>query len=183
MGIDGVDTYAIPPDNPFANGSGGAPEVFWTGLRNPWRFSFDGDDVWVADVGQDRIEEVNVASADASGLNFGWPVAEGSECFQTSSCDTSSFVAPVTEYSHAAGCSVTGGYVYRGSAIPELVGEYLFSDFCSGFLASHSEENGTLDWTDSVGSLGNVASFGIGGDGEVYVVTASGSIARIERAS
>ncbi len=183
VGIDGVETYAIPPDNPFADGSGGAPEVFWTGLRNPWRFSFDGGDVWIADVGQDRIEEVNVAPAAEPGLNFGWPVTEGSECFQSSSCDTSSFVAPATEYSHAAGCSVTGGYVYRGSAIPELVGEYLFSDFCSGFLASYSAENGSIDWTASVGSLGNVSSFGIGGDGEVYVVTASGSISRIERTS
>jgi glucose/arabinose dehydrogenase len=181
VGVPGVETYAIPPDNPYADGVDGAPEVYWIGLRNPWRFSFDGSDVWVADVGQDAIEEVNVTSAGEPALNFGWPVMEGSRCFQTSSCDASPFVLPVDEYMHSPECSVTGGYVYRGSSIPEIAGQYFFSDFCSGFLASFSLETGRIDWTDQVGGLGNVSSFGVGGDGELYVVDRSGSIARIVR--
>ena len=183
VGVPGVDTYAIPPDNPFADGVDGAPEVYWTGLRNPWRFAFDGTEVWIGDVGQNAIEEINAVSAGDAALNFGWPVMEGSQCFQSPSCDTSPFVAPVDEYRHSAGCSVTGGYVYRGGAIPELDGHYFYSDFCSGFLASYTDANGTIDWTERVGRLGNVASFGIGGDGELYIVDRAGSISKLARSS
>ena len=88
---------------------------------------------------------------------------------------------PVTEYTHGEGCSVTGGFVYRGSDLPELTGQYVYSDFCSGFLASFSDGTGTIDWTDQVGSLGNVTSFGVGGDGELYVLDRSGALSRIGR--
>ncbi|MGI9642580.1 MAG: PQQ-dependent sugar dehydrogenase [Acidimicrobiia bacterium] len=180
VGVEGVDTYAIPPDNPFADGVDGAPEVYWIGLRNPWRFSFDASDVWVADVGQNAIEEVNVAPAEARSLNFGWPVMEGTSCFQSSSCEVDPYVLPVTEFGRDRGCSVTGGYVYRGSAIPELDGEYFYSDYCGGFLASFSTTNGDVDWSDRVERLPSVSSFGVGGDGELYVIGHSGSVHRLE---
>ena len=180
VGIEGIDTYAIPPDNPYADGVDGAPEVYWIGLRNPWRFSFDGSDVWIADVGQNAIEEVNVAPVLVRFLNFGWPVMEGTTCFQSSDCEVEPLVAPVTEFGRDRGCSVTGGYVYRGSAIPELTGEYFYSDFCGGFLASYSAANGDIDWSNRVPPLPSVSSFGVGADGELYVVSHSGSIHRLE---
>ncbi len=180
VGVEGIDTYAIPPDNPYATGGGGAPEVWAIGLRNPWRFSFDGETVWIGDVGQGTIEEVSSAPTSLAGANYGWPVMEGSNCFLASECDASPFVSPVTEYDHSEGCSITGGFVYRGDAIPALVGSYLYSDYCSGFLRSWSPETGDLDWTPQVGSTPSVTGFGIGGDGELYVVSHSGRILRVE---
>lgn len=180
VGVEGVDTYAIPPDNPYVGGVDGAPEVYWIGLRNPWRFSFDGPDVWIADVGQNAIEEVNVAPAEARSLNFGWPVMEGTSCFQSSSCEVEPYVLPVTEFGRDRGCSVTGGYVYRGSAIPELDGEYFYSDYCGGFLSSYSVANGDIDWSDRVELVPSVSSFGVGGDGELYVIGHGGSVHRLE---
>lgn len=178
---DGIETYAIPPDNPYADGEGGAPEVWAIGLRNPWRFSFDEDAVWIADVGQGRVEEVSVAPTDQGGLNYGWPIMEGSECFQSSTCERDGLVLPVVEYDHGSGCSITGGYVYRGDAIPELRGQYFYSDYCSGFLRSYHPDAGTRDWTGIVGAIPNVTSFGIGGDGELYIVSQAGAIHRLER--
>lgn len=183
VGIDGVETYAIPPDNPYADGTGGAPEVWAIGLRNPWRFAFDADRVWIADVGQNRIEEVSAAPASDGGLNYGWPIMEGSDCFGSSSCDSSALVLPTTEYDHGSGCSITGGYVYRGEAIPELTGQYFYSDFCSGFIRSYADATGDIDWTPIVGSIPSVSGFGIGGDGELYVVSLSGTVHRLERAA
>lgn len=180
VGTEGVDTYAIPADNPYADGVDGAPEVYWIGLRNPWRFSFDGADVWIADVGQNAIEEVNVAPAGVRWLNFGWPVMEGTSCFRSSNCDVETYVGPVTEFGRERGCSVTGGYVYRGSAIPELDGEYFYSDYCGGFLASYSVVNGDIDWSDRVEVIPSVSSFGVGADGELYVVGHNGSVHRLE---
>jgi glucose/arabinose dehydrogenase len=180
VGVDGVDTYAIPPDNPYADGSDGAPEVWAIGLRNPWRFSFDGDTVWIADVGQRDIEEVSAVSVEIAGANYGWPMTEGSSCFRSSSCDQTSLVQPLVEYDHGDGCSITGGFVYRGTAIPELDGHYLYSDFCTGFLRSHADGE-DFDWTDRVGATRNVSGFGVGGDGELYVVSLSGTIDRLER--
>jgi len=181
VGVEGVDTYAIPPDNPFADGVGGAPEVWAIGVRNPWRFAFDGTDLWIADVGQGDIEEIDLVSTQDPGLNFGWPIAEGSSCYRSSPCDTTSFVAPVVEYDHGQGCSVTGGVVYRGNAIPELAGQFFYSDYCAGFLRSHSASGGALDWTADVGAVPAPTGFGVGGDGELYVVSQGGSIFRLER--
>lgn len=177
VGVDGLDTYGIPADNPQ---DGYAPEVWWIGLRNPWRFSFDGNDVWIADVGQNSIEEINVVPADRGPVNLGWPIMEGSSCFGASSCDGAGLWLPVDEYTHAEGCSVTGGYVYRGSGIPELTGHYFYSDFCSGFLRSILD-GVRFDWTEQVGSTPNVSGFGIGGDGELYVVSLQGGVSRLER--
>ena len=181
------DAYSIPQGNPFADGVSGALEVYWTGLRNPWRFSFDfrsdsDADVWIADVGQGDIEEISVARASDSGVNFGWPVMEGSECFQSDDCDGSSFEQPISEYTHDDGCSITGGYVYRGEAIPDLSGHFFYSDFCSGFIRSFSLQSGDHDWTSQVGAVPLAAGFGIGGDGELYIISHNGSVHRIERA-
>jgi glucose/arabinose dehydrogenase len=172
--------YGIPPDNPFADGHEGAPEVWATGLRNPWRFSFDGDDLWIADVGQNEIEEINLVDASESGLNFGWPIMEGTSCFETEGCDPAPFVAPIVEYTHAEGCSVTGGFVYRGDAVIGLAGQYFYADFCSGFLRSVSSDGSTREWTEQTGTTAQVAGFGIGGDGELYVVSHTGSLYLVE---
>jgi glucose/arabinose dehydrogenase len=180
--------YDIPDLNPYADGVDGAPEVYWTGVRNPWRFAFDffedglNADVWIADVGQGEIEEISVMHSEERHANFGWPIMEGSECFQSEDCDRSALVLPVAEYRHDEGCSITGGYVYRGSAIPELDGHFFYADFCTGIIRSYSPASGDHDWTSMLGAVAGVSSFGIGGDGELYVVSLGGTIYRLERA-
>lgn len=132
--VDSGDPYGIPEDNPYAGMPLAAPETWATGLRNPWRFSFDGDMLWVADVGQNVVEEVNRVPADEAGVDYGWNLMEGDRCFLTGvECPAPpGLQAPVAVYEHGAECSVTGGYVYRGRAVPGLRGRYLFADFCSG---------------------------------------------------
>jgi glucose/arabinose dehydrogenase len=174
LDVDGADPYAVPPDNPFVAG-GGAAEVWAYGLRNPWRFSFDGDYIYIGDVGQGRLEEVDVISVGTAGANFGWPIFEGTSC--GSECD-GDFIAPVAEYGHAEGCSIIGGYVYRGNAIPEIAGHYFYSDWCGGFLRSFRLEGGEAvderDWTSDVGTLGQVVGIGTDGAGELYLMTSEG---------
>ena len=155
-----------------------SPFKYATGLRNPWRFWIDGETLFVADVGQDEFEEVNVVPL-APGANYGWPISEGLHCFQAAagSCDTSGHVIPVLEVEHgdAGTCSITGGFVYRGSAIPQLNGHYFYSDYCGGYLRSFLYANGSAteqrDWTEQVGVAGQVTGFGIDGQGEMYVAT------------
>lgn len=161
------------------------PTKFATGLRNPWRFWIDGDLIYVADVGQDYFEEVDVVPVEP-GHNFGWPIAEGLHCFNSlAGCDTSGQVIPMIEIRHgdAGTCSITGGVVYRGTAIPELEGAYLYSDYCGGWLRSFRYDDGAAvdltDWTDQVGVPGSVTSFGVDGAGEVYVTTIEGLFALV----
>jgi hypothetical protein len=180
VGQRGDDAYRIPPDNPYATGGMGRQEVWATGLRNPWRFTIDDDTVWIADVGQGRVEEVNAADVSAPGLNYGWSFMEGSECFQSKNCDAEGLVLPISEYSHAEGCSITGGVVYRGSGLPSLVGQFFYSDFCSGFLRSVSIAGDEHDWTAQVGEIPGPTGFGTGSDGEMYIVTQGGSLLRLE---
>lgn len=179
-----------PAGNPFLNTKGAKPEIWSTGLRNPWRFSFDSKsgDLWVADVGQDRFEEINrVTQADggAKGANFGWDLFEGDEPFDDpdpapSPASDGPFVEPVFVYDHGPGCSVTGGVVYRGKAIASLAGMYLYSDFCDGTIRA-------LDMTKANGatsvSLGvkadQVAGFTTDIDGEVYVISLSDGLFRL----
>ena len=183
VGPGAPDPYGIPPDNPFADGADGAPEVWAIGLRNPWRWSFDGTDLWIGDVGQGTTEEVDRTSIDAAGLNYGWPVYEGTGCFgPAEDCTGDGFVFPVHEYGHDEGCSITGGYVYRGSTLPELTGHYFFSDFCSGFIHSIDPDGAIHDWTDDTGIVGGTTSFGVDAAGEIYVVNAEGTVDRIVRA-
>jgi glucose/arabinose dehydrogenase len=129
-----AEPYGTPADNPFIDR--GRPEIWLTGLRNPWRIRFDRatGDLWIGDVGQNALEEIDVARAGVGGLDFGWNVMEGSSCYRDpgSDCRTEDLTLPVTEYGHDLGCSVTGGTVYRGAALPALRGWYVFSDYCSG---------------------------------------------------
>jgi len=186
LDVDSGGRYAIPPSNPYADGVGGAPEVWATGLRNPWRWSFDGDRIIIGDVGQNQIEEIDVAPVSVAGLDYGWSNMEGSTCFRTSDCETAGQVLPAIEYSHSDGCSVTGGYVYRGSAIPELAGHYFYGDYCNGWVRSAViEDNGTVGeiypWFGAR-TLGSLTSFGVDGDGELYATTADGTVWKLERA-
>jgi glucose/arabinose dehydrogenase len=153
------------------------PTLFAHGLRNPWRFWIDGEVIYIADVGQGSFEEVSVTGL-VSDINFGWPITEGLHCFRPASgCDTSGLTLPVIEVSHSDSgtCSITGGVVYRGEAIPELAGTYFYSDFCGGYLRSFRHEEGGIvdekDWTDQVGVPGRVIGFGVDGEGEIYVGT------------
>lgn len=175
------DPYSIPPDNVFADGEGGAPEIWAYGLRNPWRFAFDGDRLFIADVGQGAVEEVTVVNARSVGLNLGWPIYEGDRCF-AGPCDSGGLTGPDFTYGHGPDCSITGGYVYRGSAIPDLVGAYFFGDYCSGRIHSFRiDAEGIFDireWTDTIGALPELTSFGIGPEGELYATTAAGVIYR-----
>lgn len=181
--VDGA-SYAIPPDNPFVTGVGGAPEVWAYGLRNPWRFSIDAETrtIWIADVGQAEWEEIDAVSIDDHvGHNFGWLPMEGFECF-LAGCDSELYTSPVAVYPHSEGCSVTGGHVYRGDAIPELKGHYLYSDWCTGFLRSivtAGDELELHDWTDLAGVPGQVTAFGVDPEGETLVVTWEGDLHRI----
>ena len=154
------------------------PTLYAHGLRNPWRFWIDNSLLYIADVGQNAFEEISVAPL-APDQNFGWPITEGLHCFRPSSgCDPSGTVLPVLEVRQgdAGTCSITGGVVYRGFEIPELDGQFLYSDYCGGYLRSllfngGGEEPTITDWTGQVGVPGSVTSFGVDGAGEVYVLT------------
>jgi glucose/arabinose dehydrogenase len=182
--------YTIPTTNPFRGATPGADEIWAYGLRNPWRFAFDvpANLLYIADVGQDVIEEINVESTASAGLNYGWRIMEGSRCYNPSSgCNPHGLRLPAWEYTHANGnCSITGGFVYRGTAIRELTGHYLYSDYCTGFLRSFRMVSGSAtehrDWSTEVGALGNVLSFGTDSAGEMYILTAQGRVYRIIRA-
>ncbi len=183
--VDGGDPYSIPPDNPFASG-GGRPEIWSMGLRNPWRFSFDRTtgDLFISDVGQSSREEVNfVVAGSPPLLNFGWKVMEASSCYQAPSCDRSGFELPVAEYGHDEGCSITGGYVYRGQRFPDLVGGYFFADFCSGLIWSLSNEDGSWRMTELLRSGAQISSFGEDEAGELYVLDLGGTVYRLTAAN
>jgi hypothetical protein len=181
--VDSGDPYGIPSDNPFVGG-GGAPEVWAFGLRNPWRFSIDSVDglIYIADVGHADQEEVNVLPIAEGGFNLGWSDMEGTRCFHVQDCDPADYTAPTITYSHTEGCSITGGYVYRGSEIPELAGTYFYSDWCNQWIRSFKYVDGQVteerDWTEDLGTIGQINSFGLGGDSEMYAVTHEGVVAR-----
>lgn len=189
---DAARNYAIPADNPFV-GVTGSDEIWAYGLRNPWRPSFDRDtgDFYIADVGQNTREEVNVAPMSAGGagrgLNYGWRIMEGSACFlPATGCNATSLTLPVIDYDHAGGaCSVTGGYVYRGnlSALQPLRGTYFYADFCAGFVRSFRFAGGQAteltDWAALAPPGAFVTSFGEDAAGELYVMTSTGGLYRI----
>ena len=167
--------YAIPRDNPFVDVAGARPEIWAYGFRNPWRMAFDPATgvLWAGDVGGDDIEEIDRVEA---GGNYGWDRLEGTRC-PRAECDPDGTILPVVEYGHHLGCSVTGGVVYRGEAIPELVGHYLFSDFCRGQIWALPLDGG--DVMEIAVSERPVASFGVDADGEVYVLTFWGAVLRL----
>jgi glucose/arabinose dehydrogenase len=170
--------YAIPDSNPYAPGGiepgAGLSEIWAFGLRNPWRFSFDRitGDLYIGDVGQNAWEEVDRQPASSrGGENYGWNPVEGTHCYGI--CDSVTSVPPVAEYSHADGCSVTGGYVYRGTAQPSLSGTYLFSDYCSGTIWTLAADGSVTPRVLAQSGL-SVSSFGEGEHGEMYLVDLSG---------
>jgi glucose/arabinose dehydrogenase len=175
--------YTIPADNPFADG-GGRPEIFAIGLRNPWRFSFDRStgDLWIGDVGQDEWEEIDfVPAGGGAGDNFGWNRLEGSHGFSGDAPEPTT--PPIYEYSHSGtgGCSVTGGYVYRGSAIPALTGAYLFADYCTGRLQGLTQSGGAATAERFLDvNAPSVAAFGEDGSGELYVLSESDGLFMIK---
>ena len=172
--------YDIPPDNPFAGSKDARGEIWAYGLRNPWRFSFDrqNGDLWAGDVGQNSFEEVDLVR---KGGNYGWNTLEGNHCFSPrTGCDASGTLPPVIEYGANKGCSVIGGFVYRGTGIPSLAGTYLYGDFCSGevrrFRFQNNEATGDTLLIDS--GL-NITSFGQDRKGEIYVLTQRGRIYKL----
>ena len=182
--VDGGDPYANPPNNPYVGTASGRGEIWAIGLRNPWRFAFDpvASLLYIADVGQNLWEEVDAAPAGQGGLNYGWPIMEGLHCFRPNPCSTMGLIQPAVEYGHGNGCSIIGGFVYRGSRAPSLVGHYFYSDYCSGWIGSFTYASGTVQqrfaWTLNV-NLGNVLSFGEDSAGELYVLSAGGNVYRI----
>ena len=172
--VDGASPYAIPATNPFRNTSGARPEIWAYGLRNPWRFSFNRrtGDLFIADVGQNHIEEVNFQSAaSAGGENYGWRRMEGTLCYDPSSeCNDGTLTLPILEYDHSQGCSITGGYRYRGARFPQLVGRYFYGDFCSGRIWGATESDQAWSSTALTDTPPYITSFGEDEGGELYVV-------------
>lgn len=178
--------YRIPPGNPFAGQAGKRPEIWAYGLRNPWRFAFDDvtRSLYIADVGQNNREEVDVVAASAAGLNYGWNIWEGTACYSPGTgCNSAGVTMPLIDYDHGSGCSITGGYVYRGSAIPEIAGRYFYSDYCNSWLRSFLVTNGAAiertDW--NIAPIGNIQSFGVDSTNEIYALTADGGVYKLVR--
>ena len=166
--------YGIPPGNPFPDGVDGRPEVWAYGLRNPWRFSFDGPYVYIADVARLGEEEVNIADASDPGINYGWDVMEGTACSEPPhGCDKSGLFIPQVVYGRDTGLAVIGGYVYRGTAIPQMVGHYFYADFIGGWIRTFLYDGRVTqhyDWSRAVELPRFVWSFGVDGHGELYVL-------------
>jgi glucose/arabinose dehydrogenase len=184
INVDTEQSYSIPPDNPFANG-GGEPEIWALGLRNPWRFSFDRQtgDIYIADVGQNQWEEINFLPAGSpGGVNFGWDFLEGTHPFE--GIPPAGLISPVFEYDHSQGCSVTGGYIYRGNLLPELNGIYLFGDYCSGNIwGLLRTDQGTWQAELLFRVTGNITSFGDDEAGEIYLAAYPGTLMKLNRLS
>jgi glucose/arabinose dehydrogenase len=178
--VSAATGYAIPPDNPFSNVAGARKEIWSYGLRNPWRFSFDrlSGTLMIADVGQDDWEEVNILSpAAARGANFGWPLAEGLHCYPPGgTCSLSGLTGPALEYPRQLGCSITGGYRYRGTRWASLYGKYLYGDWCTGGIWAASEIDGGWQSSEIADTDLAIVSFGEDDAGELYVVDYNGSI-------
>lgn len=179
----GVQPYAIPATNPYAQTAGYRAEIWALGLRNPWRFAFDGatGDLYIADVGQALWEEVNFQPASSpGGENYGWSIMEGAHCFQSVTCDTAGLTLPVAEYDHSLGCSITGGVVYRGAAYPALRGTYLYADYCSGRIWSLKRDGVAWEASLLLDTPYRITAFGEDEDGNVYLTHyTSGEIYRI----
>ena len=175
-------SYTIPADNPFINDPNGRPEVWAFGFRNPWRFSFDKltGDIFIADVGQNKWEEVSwQAFGNRSGQNYGWNLMEGNHCFRDN-CIAGEFTPAIFEYDHDHGCSISGGYIYRGQQFPSLTGNYFVGDFCSGTIWSvFQQPDGNWQSAIILESDLPITSFGEDANGELYVVARTGRIFQI----
>ena len=184
LNVDRGEPYLIPAANPYAKG-GGRAEIWAIGLRNPWRFSFDRFSglLYIADVGGDRFEEVNVVPMSIAGVNYGWNVMEGPHCNRSSGCDQVGMQKPALSYAthENSTCAIIGGSVYRGQKIPEIKGQYFYSDYCNSWLRSFGFADGKVtdqhEWP--IGKLGSITSFGEDAQGELYICTSSGRVYRI----
>jgi glucose/arabinose dehydrogenase len=187
--VDSGSPYAIPPDNPFVSTPGARGEIWAYGVRNPWRFSFDRltDDMFIGDVGQNVWEEVDFQPAGAGGRNYGWRVMEAKHChIPSSGCNMTGLVLPIVEYGHGIGCSVTGGFRYRGTALTGYAGTYIYADLCTGIVAGAAEISpGTWQVTQLLTLGFNITTFGEDGSGEIYVAqyASSGGLYRLVTAA
>jgi glucose/arabinose dehydrogenase len=175
--------YSVPADNPFVGVPGYLPEIWAQGLRNPWRFSFDRatGEQYIADVGQWKWEEVNVQPADVGGQNYGWSAYEGSSVYLPD-VTVDNPTMPVLEYSHDVGCSISGGYVYRGSRLPELNGYYFYGDYCNGMIwAAYRDAAGVWQTNVFMDTEFVISSFGEDEDGELYLVDYKSGVYRLTR--
>ena len=198
--VDNGLPYTVPASNPYVGVAGAMPEIWSIGLRNPWRYSFDAltGELYIGDVGQNAVEEVNTVPPSDAGYNFGWKIMEGPNCFSTSSCpggipacNDVSLTMPVSSYGHTGGfgggCSITGGEVYRGCKIPDFFGTYFFADYCSNLILSmevvggvaQNLTNRTTELKPAGLSINSITSFGVDGDGEILIVDQTGEIFRI----
>ena len=189
--VDTGSPYSLPADNPLLATAGARGEIWAYGLRNPFKIAVDRPtgDLYIGDVGQNRIEEIDIGLASRrGGDNYGWRISEGTQCFNPPfGCDRTGLTGPVYEYTHSEGCSVTGGVVYRGCRVPALAGTYFFGDFCSGLVRSFRFANGAAsevrDWSSGTRGVGAPSSFGLDAAGEVYIVDYDGEVYRLEPAS
>jgi len=186
LDVDGDLPYEIPEDNPFVDDDRFRPEIWAFGLRNPWRYSLDRatGDLYIADVGQFLWEEINIQPADSpGGENYGWSVYEGNHPFSGES-PPPDMVTPIAEYSHSDGCSVTGGYVYRGDTLPELQGAYFYGDWCTGVAwTTRRDESGAWQTSVFMNTGRQISSFGEDELGELYLLDHNGTVLRLERVS
>jgi glucose/arabinose dehydrogenase len=187
LDVNAGDPYAIPPTNPYAGQANKRGEIWAKGLRNPWRYAFDAPTglLYIADVGQNTREEVDVMPDAQAGVNYGWSVMEGAICYNAMTCTQTGLTLPILDYgTHLNGtCSITGGYVYRGNAIPAIRGHYFYSDYCSGFLRSFRYSSGAaLDQKDWGLTASSVTSFGVDAAGELYMMSGN-SILKIAQGS
>ena len=175
-------TYSIPTENPFVGkGEGYREEIFAYGFRNPWRVSFDSETnrIWCGDVGQNDYEEINIVE---KGRNYGWRTMEGFHCFESATCDTSGLTLPIWEYEHDIGRSITGGYVYRGNRMPELVGHYIYADYVNGIVwALDYKENGEITNILLQDTQLKIPSFGLDHENEIYICAFDGKIYSLGR--
>lgn len=180
--VDSGSPYAIPPSNPFVSRTDDTKKEIWAyGLRNPWRFSFDRDtgDLWIADVGQDAWEEIDLQPATSiGGENYGWNRTEGKHCYPPgSSCNLSLYTMPILEYDHSGSqCSLTGGYRYRGSRFPRMQGLYIYGDYCSGTISAAMQQGSGWTTRPLIATAFPISTFGEDANGEIYVANYGGGV-------
>lgn len=178
--VNSGNPYAIPAGNPFAGATPGADEIWALGLRNPWKFSFDQDgNLWIADVGQNQFEEINKQPSTVAGLNYGWRCYEGNNAFNTNGCAAmSTMTFPFAQYTHSDGCSITGGYLYAGSAYSNFAGNYFFADYCRNRIG-RANSTGAITYSATFAGSNQFTTFGQDFNGELYVASSAGNIYKV----
>lgn len=179
--VNSGTTYGIPAGNPYAGATAGADEIWAIGLRNPWKFSFNrtNGDLWIADVGQSQVEEINKVLPTTAGLNYGWRCYEGNSVYNNTGCPAmSTMTFPFAQYSHADGCSITGGYAYTGSMYPNFANKYFFADYCRNRIGTVSSA-GVITYTPNFTGSNNFTTFGEDFSGELYIASSAGTVYKI----